>query len=44
MVILPALVCTALSFFIFMVQKMELNRFSSILLLFIYFGYIYYNF
>ena len=44
MVILPALICTVLSFIIFMVQKMDLNRFSAVLLVFIYFGYINYAF
>ena len=44
MVILPALVCTVLSFAIFMACKMDLNRFSACLLMSIYFFYIYYNF
>ena len=44
MVILPALICTVLSLIIFMAQKMDLNRFSACLLVFIYFGYIYYNY
>ena len=44
MVILPPLICTVLSFAIFSVQKMNLNRFSACLLVGIYFSYIHYNF
>ena len=44
MVILPALVCTVLSFTIFMWRKMDLERVSALMLLAIYLFYIYYNF
>lgn len=42
--ILPALICTVVSFAVFMARKMELDRLSSLLLIAVYIGYICYNF
>ena len=43
MVVLPPLICSVLSFVIFIAKRMELDRFSSFLLIGIYGAYIYYS-
>ena len=43
MVVLPPLICAVLSLLIFWYKKMELDRFSSMCLISIYFGYIAYS-
>ena len=43
MVVLPPLICCALSLMIFMVKRMELDRFSAVLLCLVYFGYLFYS-
>ena len=43
MVVLPPLICSVLSFMIFMCQRMELDRMSSFFLIGIYGAYIFYS-
>ena len=44
LVVLPPLVCSILSFLIFLYLRMELDRLSSFVLILIYAGYIAYSF